>query len=386
MKPVTHIFLCLATAALTSVASPAAGETNSALTRVEYFYEEGCTVCFRVTTEILPQVEARYADLVELRRYETGIESNYLRLAGYQERFEIDDEATAIFVLDGRQVFGGWSQISTGLLDAVDQAISQAAAGAAAAPLEPEPVSVGNLNERVRRFTVLGVAAAGLVDGINPCAISTLIFFISMLGVMRVRGRRLVMAGMVFCIVSFLTYIGIGFGLFRVLYLFVGFRTLQSGLEWVMIVLLAVLAWLSFRDAWRFHVTGKPEAVTLKLPRRVGDAIHRVIRGGLHTRHILWGSVATAFLVTVLESVCTGQVYVPTLVLVLRSGESTLLVVGYLLLYNTLFIVPLVVALWLAYRGTTTERLLQWSRRHVVPGKIVMGSFFIGLAILILML
>ncbi len=358
----------------------------SASVRIEYFYTEGCTTCFRVDTEVLPLLEVQYDGLYELERCDIDIDANYLRLAAYQEQLTIDEYATSVLVVNGTKAFADWKEINGEFLDYVGLLVSGAVVTPEAAPAPAEPLSVDRLESRVRNFTIVGVALAGLVDGINPCAISTLVFFISMLGVMKVQGRRLVLAGIVFCITSFVTYIAIGFGLFRLLYLFSGFHALQRGLEWTMIVLLSLLALLSLRDALRFHATGKAGDVTLKLPRRVNQSIHNVIRSGLKAHHILWGSVATAFLVTVLESVCTGQVYIPTLVLVLRHGKSVPLVLGYLLLYNALFILPLVLALILAHHGTRTERFVHWSRENVVPSKLALAALFVGLAVLIALL
>ncbi len=367
--------------ALTSAAALCAAEV-----RVEYFYSEGCTTCYRVNSEILPLLEVEYAGLYRLDRYDIDIDTNYLRLAAYQDALPIDEHATSVLIVNGTRAFADWKEINTSFLDYVGQVVSGAIEAAVAAPVPDEALSLSRLERRVRRFTMVGVAVAGLIDGINPCAISTLVFFISMLSVMKVRGRRLMLAGGLFCLTSFTTYMAIGFGLFRLLYLFAGFHLLQRGLEIGMIVILILLALLSLRDALRFRASGRADDVTLKLPRRVNETIHRVIRSGLSTRHILWGSVATAFLVTLLESVCTGQVYVPTLILVLRSGKSVPLVMGYLLLYNTLFILPLVVALILAYHGTRTERFVHWSRENVVPSKLGLATLFIALAALIAML
>jgi hypothetical protein len=87
--------------------------------------------------------------------------------------------------------------------------------------------------------------------------------------------------------------------------------------------------------------------------------------------------------VTVLESVCTGQVYVPTLVLVLHSGVGTGTAAGYLVLFNLLFILPLVIVLGLTWQGLRTARLLEWSRHHVVAGKCLLGMLFLAMAVLL---
>jgi len=95
------------------------------------------------------------------------------------------------------------------------------------------------------------------------------------------------------------------------------------------------------------------------------------------------GGALAGGLVTVLESVCTGQVYLPTLVLMVREGGFNLRVLWLLLLYNALFVLPLVVTLLLTWRGLRTERLLEWSRRNVVPAKLALAALFMGLAVLL---
>ena len=98
------------------------------------------------------------------------------------------------------------------------------------------------------------------------------------------------------------------------------------------------------------------------------------------------GGFGIGLAVTVLESVCTGQVYVPTLALVLRSGSSFPLAAGYLALYNFMFILPLLIILGLTWQGLKTETLLAWSRRNVVFSKCLLGLFFLGLAALLVWL
>ena len=113
---------------------------------------------------------------------------------------------------------------------------------------------------------------------------------------------------------------------------------------------------------------------------------HALIRRGLRSRHLVMGGIGIGMAVTALESICTGQVYVPTLVLVLRSNSSFLRAVVYLALYNLLFILPLIIILGLTWRGLQTAELLAWSRRNVVFSKCLLGFFFLGLAALLMML
>ena len=235
---------------------------------------------------------------------------------------------------------------------------------------------------RMKSFTLPAVALAGLIDGLNPCAIGTLVFFMSLLTVFKIKASKLLLVGAVFCLASFITYTAIGYGLLRVLHGFAGFPIIQRSVEVLMTAILALFAFLSFRDAWRFHHGGKPGDVTLQLPKGIKDKIHRIMRGGLSAKSLVAGSLTIGVLVTALESVCTGQVYVPTLVLVLKTRQAVASGLLYLLLYNLMFIVPLVVAFVIAYRGLKTEAFIQWGIRNVVPSKILLGSLFMVMAAL----
>jgi hypothetical protein len=51
-----------------------------------------------------------------------------------------------------------------------------------------------------------------------------------------------------------------------------------------------------------------------------------------------------------------------------------------------MFILPLIIVLWLTWRGLKTAELLAWSRRNVVFSKCLLGFFFLSLATLLMML
>ena len=93
--------------------------------------------------------------------------------------------------------------------------------------------------------------------------------------------------------------------------------------------------------------------------------------------------VGCGALVTLLDSLCTGQVYVPVLALLSREPEAwpsfALLAV-----YNLAFIAPLVAAFVLAAKCADAAQMSRWSKRNVVPSKIALGLVFAILGILLL--
>ena len=364
--------------------------------RIDYFYEAGCPDCRKVREQIMPILRARFPDQYDLRRHDVGIMSNVVMLVAYQEKLGIKDDRPVCMVVDYQHVFNGFDVIKSGLVARVESSLAEQSQPDWKPPVPIEipadlATGIDIAESRMKSFTLPAVALAGLIDGLNPCAIGTLVFFMSLLAVFKIRASRLLLVGIVFCLASFVTYTAIGFGLLRILHGFAVFPAIQRAVEIVMTLVLAIFAFLSFRDAYRFRISGAPGDVTLQLPDSIKNRIHKIMRGGLNARSLVAGAFVTGVLVTALESVCTGQVYVPTLVLVVKTHSTSLMAGGrsvftglqQLLLYNAMFIVPLVIAFIVAYRGLKTEALIQWSTKNVVPSKILLGLLFVVMAVLI---
>lgn len=363
---------------------------------IDFFFEPGCHECERIEAEVFPELGRRFAERVVVQRHDIGIETNFIYLLQLEDALGYAGDERAYLMVEKQHVFGSrpdvealCSVISNLLFDVgqasclsvPDRPVPEKQAGSLSYFRETDSDPIRN---RFSGFTLPAVLVAGLLDGLNPCAISTLVFFMSLLAVSKVRKRPLLVLGFSFCLASFLTYLALGFGLFRVLHLFSGFTVLRSVVEWGMSGILLVLAVLSFRDAVRFRKSEDGHDVTLQLSKGMKVRIHGVMRRGLGFRRIFLGGLVIGTAVTALESVCTGQVYVPTLVLILKNsslseGRAWVFLLG----YNLMFIVPLVFTFGAVYWGLRAETLLRWSRKNVVFGKCLLGVFFILMIFLI---
>ena len=151
-----------------------------------------------------------------------------------------------------------------------------------------------------------------------------------------------------------------------------------------MAAILLLLAFLSFRDAIRYRKSHNPHQVSVQLPSKVKKLIHAFVRKGVKSHHLVLAGLVVGTTVTALETVCTGQVYVPTMALVVRDcsvghlARSRILLL--LLLYNAMFITPLVVAIILTRYGLTTQTMLKWSKKNVPFSKTLLGLFFLAIA------
>ena len=348
---------------------------------LDYFFQQGCEECARVNALVLPMLAERFPGEYELHKYDINEEVNYLKLVEYQEHLNVTSDDAVCMIVDGKRYLGGFAAIDHGLSGALEMARQLPADSALPADVSPNRE---RLHLRAETFTVGAILMAGLLDGFNPCVFSTLIFFMSLLSLARIRGGRLLAMGSVYCLACFCTYVVLGFGLFHVLKLFSGYQTMRLGFEIVLIALLLLFAFLSFLDAWRFRRSGKSVSVTLQLPEKIKNRIHAVMRNSLKFRYLLPSAFTVGILVTLLESVCTGQVYLPTLVLMSREFGVGSRWFGYLLLYNLMFILPLLLLFLAAWRGTSMSVFLNWSKKNVVAGKTALGCLFLLLAALML--
>ncbi|MCX7590000.1 MAG: hypothetical protein N2255_00060, partial [Kiritimatiellae bacterium] len=313
---------------------------------------------------------------------------NYVRLVSLLHQYGVTRNAHVFMAVNESRVFAGIREITENLLPCVDQVIISGRAN----PVNENPVVTSAakgrdlLVSRVSRFTIPGVMVAGLLDGINPCAISTLVFLLSFLTVGRLRGRRLLLVGLVFCLATFLTYGAVGFGLLRALHALSWFPRLRKTVDLLLVAVLLTLAVYSLRDAFRFRRSGSANDVVLKLPQAARERIGRIAHKTRGAGFQLAGVFILGVCVTALESVCTGQVYVPTLALVVRMGTSVFRGFLLLCLYNLMFVVPLIVIVALMYRGLGIMALLEWSKRNVFFSKLLLGGFFLALAGVFLLL
>jgi len=355
---------------------------------IDYFYQSGCADCAEINNRILPEIKERFEGFCVLNKYDVGEHSNVVRLVAYQNKLGVRESHPVLMVVDYSYVLNGYSSIEKNIFRVLDESIAEhmEEGWRMPDPIVKKEFHNDIVRDRFREFTFPAVILGGLLDGINPCAIGTMIFFMSLLAVAGVGGRGFLLMGVSFCCASFIVYTILGLGLLHALYLLEGFEHVRNLVEIIVIVILGLLAGLSFRDGIKYKQSGNAGTILLQLPARLKKMIHNIMRSGVRNGGIVIGGIVVGALVTLLESVCTGQVYIPTLVFVIKTDTETGRAWQYLLLYNAMFILPLAVIFMVAYFGTNSRVLVEWSRKHVVSSKFLMGCFFAFLAVLMILM
>jgi cytochrome c biogenesis protein CcdA len=381
-RKVTFVALLLTSGALSAGASEAAE-----LVSIDLFYSAGCPECERVRREVLPELESRFEGFYGLALHDMTKPETLPLLLAYQQRCGNTRSGRVSLVVDHAAFLSGYAAISTDLCDRVNEAlVNRQKTGWS--PLPP-PVVRGEeadtlVRNRASALTLSVVALGGLVDGFNPCAISTLLFFLSVLTLAKVGRKTRLLVGVSFISTSFLVYTGLGLGFIYACRQAPNFPLVKKVFEVLLGLCMIPLAVLSFGDAFRFRKSQRPGDVTLQIPRRIKAQIHAFINARLGVGRPILGGVVTGAGVTILESVCTGQSYVPVLMYMLKDNPSDLCSWLLLVTYNLLFVLPLAVVFICFHRGMQLKVLVDWSKRNLVVVKLLLGLFFAAMAVLLL--
>lgn len=202
-------------------------------------------------------------------------------------------------------------------------------------------------NGGVWLLPLVGVAA--LIDSINPCAFSILLLTIAFLFSIGKLRSKILSLGAVYILGIFIAYMLISLGLLQALHIF----AVPHFMAKVGAVLLVALGLINI-------VNNFFPAFPIKL--RIPHAAHRMMaklmdKSSLPAVFILGG------LVGLCEFPCTGGPYL--MVLGLLHDQTTYIKgLGYLILYNTIFVLPLAIILGIASNSALLEKVKNWQRKE----------------------
>lgn len=248
---------------------------------------------------------------------------------------------------------------------------------------------------RFESFNIFTVSMAGFLDGINPCAFTTIVFFISFLAFAGYGKREMIAAGSFFITAVFSAYIIIGLGIFKFLRSLSAFSYMALTVNILIGTLAFLLGTLNIIDYIKFRKTNDISSSSLKLPQYIKNKIHSIIGAdfrqdkGSDKKTILkiaWIAFSAGFIVSILESVCTGQVYLPTIAYVLRIPDRYIPALIYLLIYNLAFIIPLAIVFILSLFGAASGVFSKFMQRRFGFIKLATAALFFALSAILIIL
>lgn len=329
---------------------------------VTFFYKSTCSSCLEMKSMI--EVLARKYP-IELSEYDIFDNKNNELLLDYYAHYNITRSRNSnVFI--GDSYFYSESQI-----DEIEREIKQwLITGLDCPEIKDEETTLP---------TLLVVITGGLIDSINPCAFATLIFFIAYLE--RSRKEAIVPVGLSFAAGIYVCYFLIGVGLYA--FINVISSVISTYLYVAVGVAAVILGLFSIGD---FFILKKGGKATLQLPMFLKKRRGRIIKnitGDKKITLLIVIAFSTGLAISALEFACTGQVLIPVITAI---QESTRLAtaIGYLILYTTIFILPLLVLLYLFHKGSSSEAIGGTYKKIYHYTKLATGIFLIILGFIML--
>ncbi len=351
-------------------------------TRIIYFSAPACNACEK-TEKILSRLDTKVQVVsggvsletkVTVQQFSLGDIQNINRIKWYFSAYGVPEEAQSAPIL-----FFGNTWVSGE--DVVFEKLLEDITTGKGLRTKEMPENTGKDLQKEPdlespSYSLAAVLATGLLNGLNPCSLAMMLFFLSLLAV---RPSGVLKPGLVFAVGKFLGFCLLGF-VFQGLFSRMQMPWFQTISRISIIVLAAVMVLLNLND---FRAAGKEsyQSIRLQLPKKLRGLNHRWLKKAaeLEGSHMfLLSCLLLGLIVSVGDFLCTGQIYLATILYVMKSspGMDSRAILTFLA-YGIAFIFPLLVLTFLVHRGRAVFDVTEWVRSHMAAIKLANACFFI---------
>lgn len=341
----------------------------------DYFFVTGCSSC-EETKELIDKARDRID--IKIDEYNIVEPRNQNLLEQYFSIYDVDKKNQRVpIVFVGNRYFSGKDQIRQDLIPYLESGNI---------PVTLVPKRLDNKELVINRFfslKALGVAAVGIMNGLTPCSLSMLLLFISLL---LMKNVNILKMGILYCVGKFITYFLMGTAFYELLQkVSLGYFTII--MKYILVCFIIIFAFLNIQDYFfaRKENYGK---IKLQLPKSVKNWNYRWIMkiNKLENPHTLFTfSFVLGILTSVGEFLCTGQIYLTTILyMVHNQSEFNVQALTYFLIYNTGFVIPLLVITVIVYKGSLLFDVSETIRDKMPLIKLIYSILFILIGVITL--
>mgnify|MGYP001174223312 FL=1 len=170
--------------------------------------------------------------------------------------------------------------------------------------------------------TYIGLAAAGFINGVNPCGASMLLM---LLAAIAMSGRSVIKTGCAYLAGKFAAYCAMGMGLYK-LFMAIGqdiFLSISNVLTWIfaaVFFILAILYLIDFVNVKRKQY-GK---IRMQLPTALRKWNHERIEKAskINAKWMIPAAVVLGIVISAGEFFCTGQVYLAAILYMMKMQQE----------------------------------------------------------------
>ncbi len=214
--------------------------------------------------------------------------------------------------------------------------------------------------------TILTVIITAAIDSINPCAIGVLILMLSVILGSGKSIQRMVWLGFIYIFSVFVVYLAAGIGLvyyFTTIPLFIAeYLSISVG------VLVIFAGLLEIKDYFWYG-----RGFSLSIPKTASEKLNNYAK-----RISVWGVMFLGAFVSVVELPCTGAPYLAIITVLSQYFDFTAFML--LVLYNIIFVSPLIVIICLIAAGKKIEAVHQWKQNSRGTMRLLVGLLLVALS------
>lgn len=349
MKKLLAITIFLLAPLLFALAGPLNAQADGQAT---LFYGEGCPHCAQVE-DYLKQ-HGLEDSIQEKEIYHNPQNAQEFNQICDEARIDLMDRGVPFLYTDSGDCLVGDSQI-------ISYFKSQTENGAVSGAQNEKP--------ETKNLTILILTGAALVDAINPCAFAVLLILITTV-LASGNKKRALASGLAFSASIFISYFLMGLGLYSVV---ASIKTAQLFIKTIA-VLAIIIGLFNLKD---FFWYGK--GFLMEVPMSWRPRLKKIISSVISPP----GAFLIGFLVSLFLLPCTSGPYI-VIIGMLGQKATYARAVWLLLLYNLIFILPMIAISLLAYFGMDVKkaeekRIKNLRILHLIAGLIMlaMGAYLL---------
>lgn len=226
----------------------------------------------------------------------------------------------------------------------------------------------------VADLTIGKITALAAADAVNPCAIAVLtLVLITILTANPRKKNKVLLGGLCFTLTVYLLYMVYGFVFIGVFKTFVqGVASVRPYLYNVLAALAILLGLLNIRDFFRYRQGHVGTEMPLFMRPKMKKVVSRITSP---SGAFLIGAFVTLFLLP-----CTIGPYI--IASGILSSLDFVKTIPWLLLYNFIFVLPMIIITVIVYAGySTVERVSGWKDHHIRGLHLIAGIILVGLGV-----
>ncbi len=220
------------------------------------------------------------------------------------------------------------------------------------------------------------VLAAGFIDSFNPCAISLLLIYISLMFTLKKDRKDIIAFALAYIISIYVTYFLIGITGLKILdFMRAASLPIPNLVAKIGAGLVFFFGAMNIKE---YFFPGSP--FSIRIPLKVRGYVSKYAY-----QATLASAIVVGFLIGIYEFPCSGAIYLAIISLI-HTKVNFFVGVGYLLVYNLMFVLPLIGIFALATNKLTTEKWINLQEQHGRKLHLFLAVMMIVLGAMILFL